>query len=123
MEIDFLLYIIQQALGRLWVAPRICPHDLSLPHLTGASSHFHLTCPPGVNRRSPHLGIVLMSATLQWQTFRRYFEPWNPVHLHIKGRTFPVQHFFLEEIVDELGSVVLLHVPHTWRCSPSPFII
>mmetsp|Transcript_29257 Transcript_29257/g.79144 ORF Transcript_29257/g.79144 Transcript_29257/m.79144 type:complete len:1313 (+) Transcript_29257:175-4113(+) len=63
----------------------------------------------------PDLRLVLMSATLQTEVLMQYFSPDNdslsgrnkdfyrdhpPVMLSIEGRTFPVQEFFLEHVLE-----------------------
>ncbi|VEU33652.1 unnamed protein product [Pseudo-nitzschia multistriata] len=63
----------------------------------------------------PDLRLILMSATLQTEVLMNYFSPGNesntssnsdfysvhpPVMLSIEGRTFPVQEFFLEHVLE-----------------------
>jgi len=47
--------------------------------------------------RRPDLKVILMSATLNVDVLRNYFYP--VVEVNIPGRTFPVQEFFLEEVL------------------------
>ncbi|EXJ94253.1 hypothetical protein A1O1_02646 [Capronia coronata CBS 617.96] len=48
----------------------------------------------------PHLKIVLMSATLNADTFAEYFGGDRVVsRVHIEGRTYPVQDFYLDDAV------------------------
>ena len=54
----------------------------------------------------PDLRLVLMSATLQTHTLVHYFQDYSPyyqthppVKIDIEGRTFPVQDFFLEHVL------------------------
>jgi ATP-dependent RNA helicase DHX57 len=47
---------------------------------------------------NPHLHIVLMSATLDVDRFTHYFDGITP-HIHIAGRTFPVEDFTLEDVL------------------------
>ncbi|CAD7930194.1 unnamed protein product [Amoebophrya sp. A25] len=55
-------------------------------------------------QRRPDLRLVLMSATLQLETFENYFAGLaNKVH--IPGRTFPVQELYLDQIVTTLWKV------------------
>jgi ATP-dependent RNA helicase DHX57 len=46
----------------------------------------------------PHLHLILMSATLDTERFRKYFGG-NVPHVHIPGRTFPVADYTLEDIL------------------------
>ena len=46
----------------------------------------------------PHLTVVLMSATLDTQKFASYWGS-NIPQIHIPGRTFPVEDFFLEDVL------------------------
>eukprot|EP00928_Gymnodinium_smaydae_P086237 TRINITY_DN7015_c0_g3_i3.p1 TRINITY_DN7015_c0_g3~~TRINITY_DN7015_c0_g3_i3.p1 ORF type:complete len:1283 (+),score=277.09 TRINITY_DN7015_c0_g3_i3:94-3849(+) len=48
----------------------------------------------------PDLRIVLMSATLQHETFRRYFP--GAAEVSVSGRTFPVQEFYLDDFAPSL---------------------
>ncbi|OBA19673.1 P-loop containing nucleoside triphosphate hydrolase protein [Metschnikowia bicuspidata var. bicuspidata NRRL YB-4993] len=49
----------------------------------------------------PKLKIVLMSATINTDVFMNYFD--TPVnHLHIEGRTFPIDDFYLDTILQDL---------------------
>ncbi|KAK5224689.1 putative ATP-dependent RNA helicase ucp12 [Exophiala xenobiotica] len=49
----------------------------------------------------PHLKIVLMSATLNADTFANYFGASKSVgRVHIEGRTYPVQDFYLDDVVN-----------------------
>ena len=50
-------------------------------------------------KRNPYIKIVLMSATASADLFCDYFgaSGYVPARLHIEGRTFPVETFFLEE--------------------------
>lgn len=52
----------------------------------------------------PHLKIVLMSATVDASTFINYFGGENKVkHVHIEGRTFPVDDVYLDGIIEQSG--------------------
>eukprot|EP00929_Paragymnodinium_shiwhaense_P114664 TRINITY_DN8312_c1_g1_i1.p1 TRINITY_DN8312_c1_g1~~TRINITY_DN8312_c1_g1_i1.p1 ORF type:complete len:1171 (+),score=262.54 TRINITY_DN8312_c1_g1_i1:100-3612(+) len=44
----------------------------------------------------PDLHIVLMSATMQYETFRNYFP--GCAEVHVPGRTYPVEEIFLEDV-------------------------
>jgi HrpA-like RNA helicase len=47
----------------------------------------------------PHLKVVLMSATVDADTFAQYFGDDRVGRVHIEGRTFPVQDYFLDDVV------------------------
>ncbi|KAG5368941.1 putative ATP-dependent RNA helicase ucp12 [Yarrowia sp. C11] len=50
----------------------------------------------------PHLKIVLMSATVDSNTFISYFGGANKVsHVHIEGRTFPVDDIYLDGVIEQ----------------------
>ena len=48
----------------------------------------------------PNVRIVLMSATIDTSAFAEYFG--NAPVIHVSGRTFPVEQYFLEDIVEML---------------------
>lgn len=50
------------------------------------------------------LKIILMSATLNANLFSEYF--YNCPTVHIPGRTFPVDQFFLEDAIEKTGYVI-----------------
>jgi len=50
--------------------------------------------------RRPDLKLMLMSATLQLDTFEKYFD--NALKLHVPGRVFPVTTLFMDEIIATL---------------------
>lgn len=52
----------------------------------------------------PHLRVILMSATLDKERFANYWGKSTP-HIHIPGRTFPVQDFFLEDVLKLTGYI------------------
>ncbi|RVE56430.1 hypothetical protein OJAV_G00221220 [Oryzias javanicus] len=54
--------------------------------------------------KRPDLKIVLMSATLNANLFSEYF--YNCPTVHIPGRTFPVDQFFLEDAIAKTGYVI-----------------
>lgn len=54
--------------------------------------------------RTPHLRVVLMSATLDADRFAAYWGPKTP-RLHIPGRTFPVVDFMLEDVLALTGYI------------------
>ncbi|AOW02234.1 YALI0C02365p [Yarrowia lipolytica CLIB122] len=50
----------------------------------------------------PHLKIVLMSATVDSNTFINYFGGHGKVgHVHIEGRTFPVDDVYLDGVIEQ----------------------
>ena len=55
-----------------------------------------------------------MSATLNADLFSRYFGAGTPV-VEIPGRTFPVEQFFLEDVVDMVGYAVEETSPYAKR--------
>lgn len=67
----------------------------------------------------PELRLVLMSATLQTETLMSYFsncdDPYYrrypPVMLSIEGRTFPVQEFYLEHVLELTNHIDLAAFP------------
>lgn len=66
-------------------------------HERSTDSDFLLLLLREVLARNPSLHIVLMSATIQAETFTSYFD--GAPYLFIPGRTFPVQEHYLEDIV------------------------
>lgn len=53
----------------------------------------------------PDLRLILMSATLQTQVLTTYFQDFNPAQVEMEGRTFPVQEFFLEDVLRMTGYI------------------
>ena len=60
--------------------------------------------------RRPKLKIILMSATLNASSFANYFSQKVPV-IDIPGRTFPVQQYYLEEILEVINFSLDEHSP------------
>lgn len=52
-------------------------------------------------KTNPHLKVILMSATLDADRFASYWG--NAPRMHIPGRTFPVQDFMLEDVLERTG--------------------
>ncbi|CAJ1930609.1 unnamed protein product [Cylindrotheca closterium] len=52
----------------------------------------------------PNLRVILMSATLDADRFAAYWGDKTP-RMHIPGRTFPVEDFFLENVLDLTGYI------------------
>lgn len=53
---------------------------------------------------TPSLRVILMSATLDADRFAAYWGE-NTPRMHIPGRTFPVEDFFLENVLDMTGYI------------------
>ena len=53
----------------------------------------------------PRLKLVLMSATLNADMFARYFSEYGCPTIDVPGRTFPVQAFYLEDVLEHTGYV------------------
>ncbi|KAL3943869.1 MAG: hypothetical protein SGBAC_002073 [Bacillariaceae sp.] len=53
---------------------------------------------------TPNLRVILMSATLDADRFAAYWGKKTP-RMHIPGRTFPVEDFFLENVLDLTGYI------------------
>ncbi|XP_073685275.1 LOW QUALITY PROTEIN: ATP-dependent RNA helicase DHX29 [Garra rufa] len=73
-------------------------------HERSVQSDFLLTILKEVVHKSSDLRLILMSATVDCQKFANYFNR-CPV-VTIPGRTFPVEVFHLEDIVEETGYVL-----------------
>uniref|UniRef100_A0A3Q2YFR0 RNA helicase n=1 Tax=Hippocampus comes TaxID=109280 RepID=A0A3Q2YFR0_HIPCM len=73
-------------------------------HERSVQSDFLLTILKDVASRRADLQLILMSATADCHKFSNYFNR-CPV-LNIPGRTFPVEVFHLEDIVEETGYVL-----------------
>ena len=52
-------------------------------------------------KSNPHLNVILMSATLDADRFAAYWG--DSPRIHIPGRTFPVQDYMLEEVLQRTG--------------------
>ncbi|KAG7810598.1 hypothetical protein KL921_003093 [Ogataea angusta] len=55
----------------------------------------------------PKLKVVLMSATIDISVFDKYFES-GVSHVHIEGRTFPIQDYYLNDILEDLQFTVTM---------------
>lgn len=66
-------------------------------HERSTDSDFLLLLLRDVLARNPQLHVILMSATIQADTFTSYFG--GAPYFHIPGRTFPVQEHYLEDVV------------------------
>lgn len=59
----------------------------------------------------PQVRIILMSATIDTRQFSEYFN--NAPVVEVSGRTFPVNQYFLEDIVQMLGYQVIRFTNYT----------
>ncbi|KAM9915459.1 hypothetical protein OXX80_014021, partial [Metschnikowia pulcherrima] len=70
-------------------------------HERSVDSDFLLIILKKILGKLPKLKIVLMSATINTDVFMNYFD--TPVnHLHIEGRTFPIEDYYLDTILEDL---------------------
>lgn len=70
-------------------------------HERSVDGDFLLIILKKVMNKFPKLKIVLMSATIDTNTFKNFFNtPLN--HIHIEGRTFPIKDFYLDTILEDL---------------------
>uniref|UniRef100_A0A672K3L0 RNA helicase n=1 Tax=Sinocyclocheilus grahami TaxID=75366 RepID=A0A672K3L0_SINGR len=79
-------------------------HIVDEVHERSVQSDFLLTVLKEVVHKSSDLHLILMSATVDCQKFANYFIR-CPV-VTIPGRTFPVEVFHLEDIVEETGYIL-----------------
>ncbi|KAK6462404.1 P-loop containing nucleoside triphosphate hydrolase protein [Scheffersomyces coipomensis] len=70
-------------------------------HERSVDSDFLLIILKRVMNKFPNLKIILMSATVNINTFNDFFKT-NLNHIHIKGRTFPIKDYYLDEILQDL---------------------
>ncbi|KAG7271537.1 hypothetical protein CRUP_004000, partial [Coryphaenoides rupestris] len=73
-------------------------------HERSVQSDFLLIILKDVVMRRSDLRVVLMSATVDCTKFSRYFN--NCPVVTVPGRTFPVEVFHLEDIVEQTGYVL-----------------
>lgn len=70
-------------------------------HERSVDSDFLLIILKRIMNKFPKLKIVLMSATINTETFMNFFS--TPVnHIHIEGRTFPIEDHYLDSILENL---------------------
>lgn len=70
-------------------------------HERSVDSDFLLIILKKIMNKFPKLKIVLMSATINTETFMNFFS--TPVnHIHIEGRTFPIEDYYLDSVLEEL---------------------
>ncbi|KAG2736322.1 hypothetical protein G9P44_000412 [Scheffersomyces stipitis] len=74
-------------------------------HERSVDSDFLLIILKKTMNRFPNLKIVLMSATISVEIFKNFFNtPLN--HIHIEGRTFPIEDYYLDQIIDDIDYTV-----------------
>eukprot|EP00659_Diplonema_papillatum_P012826 gene12826-19770_t len=66
-------------------------------HERDADTDFSLLILKLLLRRRPHFKLVLMSATLQTEVFKKYMQDFSPAIVEIRGRAFPVTQHFLSQ--------------------------
>lgn len=70
-------------------------------HERSVDSDFLLIILKRIMGKFPKLRIVLMSATINTETFMNFFS--TPVnHIHIEGRTFPIEDHYLDTILPDM---------------------
>ncbi|KIK28427.1 hypothetical protein PISMIDRAFT_673419 [Pisolithus microcarpus 441] len=87
-------------------------------HERGIESDFLLMVLKSLAQLKPELRIVLMSATLDAEKFSKYFGG-CPV-LHVPGRTFPVNVFFIEDAVERTGWSISEDSPYAKQLRSNP---
>lgn len=77
-------------------------------HERSIDSDFLLIILKQMIKKFPDLHVVLMSATIDLSTFKSFFDYSNkpPAHVHIEGRTFPIQDFYLDSILSDLDFTI-----------------
>lgn len=70
-------------------------------HERSVDSDFLLIILKKIMHRFPTLKIVLMSATINTEAFMKFF-PTQVNHIHIEGRTFPIEDQYLDTILHDL---------------------
>lgn len=74
-------------------------------HERSVDSDFLLIILKKIIGKLPKLKIVLMSATINTDVFMNYFD--TPVnHLHIEGRTFPIEDYYLDTILQDIDFTI-----------------
>lgn len=59
-----------------------------------------------VGRRRANLKVVLMSATAEAGLFQEYFQQFGCMTLTIPGFTYPVQEYFLHDVLECTGVAI-----------------
>ena len=75
-------------------------------HERSVDGDFLLIVLKTVMSRFPDLKIVLMSATINIDTFNSFFGT-KVNHIHIEGRTFPIKDYYLDSILDDLNFTIM----------------
>lgn len=70
-------------------------------HERSIDSDFLLIILKKIMKNYPRLKIVLMSATIDKNIFNNYFDSNAISHAHIEGRTFPIDDFYLNDVLDK----------------------
>lgn len=74
-------------------------------HERSVDCDFLLIILKSVMKKFPKLRVVLMSATIKLDTFHNFFEtPLN--HMHIEGRTFPIEDYYLDEVLEKTNFTI-----------------
>lgn len=74
-------------------------------HERSVDSDFLLIILKNIMNKYPKLKIILMSATINVETFKNFFHvPLN--HIHIEGRTFPIKDYYLDSILTDLDYTI-----------------
>lgn len=71
-------------------------------HERSIDSDFLLMILKQIAYKFPKLKIVLMSATIDISIFQGYFGESEIAHVHISGRTFPIEDYYLDSILKDL---------------------
>ncbi|XP_071120000.1 ATP-dependent RNA helicase dhx29-like [Mytilus edulis] len=82
-------------------------------HERSVQSDFLLVILKRLMLKRPDLKVILMSATLDSEKFSGYFQH-CPV-INIPGRTFPVQVYYMEDVVNKTGYAVEEDSPYSLR--------
>jgi len=72
-------------------------------HERSLDSDFLLILLKKLVEKKASVKIVLMSATVDPKQFMDYFSPAKVGYTHITGRTFPVQQFYLDDVIRKTG--------------------
>lgn len=71
-------------------------------HERSVDSDFLLIVLKRLLKKNTNVKIILMSATINVDKFKDFFS--TPVnHIHIEGRTFPIDDFYLDDILDSIN--------------------
>ncbi|CAK7902310.1 putative ATP-dependent RNA helicase YLR419W [[Candida] anglica] len=74
-------------------------------HERSVDSDFLLIILRNIMQGFPKLKVILMSATIDINTFKNFFKtPLN--HIHIEGRTFPIEDYYLDTVLEELDYTI-----------------